>query len=93
MRAIEMNRPMLRATNTGATAIIDAQGRVTHRLPSGVKATLTAEVRGVQGSITPYAQWVSAYGLWPLWCLGLVGVLLVTAVGHRARHGHRRFAP
>lgn len=93
MRAIEMNRPMLRATNTGATAIIDAQGEVTHRLPSGVKATLTAEVRGVDGPVTPYAQWVSAYGLWPLWVLGLGLVLGVGWVGHRARHGHRRFAP
>lgn len=93
MRAIEMNRPMLRATNTGATAIIDAQGEVTHRLPSGVKATLTAEVRGMAGPVTPYAQWVSLYGLWPLWALGLGLVLAVGWVGHMARHGHRRFAP
>ncbi len=93
MRAIEMNRPMLRATNTGATAIIDAQGVVTHRLPSGVKATLTAEVRGVDGPVTPYAQWVSAYGLWPLWLLGILVVLGVGWVGHQARHGQRRFGP
>ena len=93
MRAIEMNRPMLRATNTGATAIINAQGVVTHRLPSAVKATLTAEVRGVEGAVTPYAQWVSAYGLWPLWLLGLGCVLGAGWVGYQARHGHRRFAP
>lgn len=93
MRAIEMNRPMLRATNTGATAIINAQGVVTHRLPSAVKATLTAEVRGVEGAITPYAQWVSAYGLWPLWLLGLACVMSAGWVGYQARHGHRRFAP
>ncbi len=93
MRAIEMNRPMLRATNTGATAIINAQGVVTHRLPSAVKATLTAEVRGVEAAVTPYAQWVSAYGLWPLWLLGLGCVLGAGWVGYQARHGHRRFAP
>ena len=93
MRAIEMNRPMLRATNTGATAIIDAQGVVTHRLPSGVKATLTADVRGLDGPVTPYAKWVSAFGLWPLWGLGIVVVLGVGWMGHRARHGHRRFGP
>ena len=93
MRAIELHRPMLRATNTGATAIIDAQGEVTHRLPSGVKATLTAEVRGVAGPVTPYAQWVSAYGLWPLWLLGVGLVLGAAWAGYRARHGHRHFAP
>ncbi|MEY4317603.1 MAG: hypothetical protein RI902_1411, partial [Pseudomonadota bacterium] len=91
--AIEMNRPMLRATNTGATAIINAQGVVTHRLPSAVKATLTAEVHGVEGAVTPYAQWVSAYGLWPLWLLGLACVMGAGWVGYQARHGHRRFAP
>lgn len=37
MRALELSRPMLRATNTGATAIIDAQGQVTQRLPSAVQ--------------------------------------------------------
>lgn len=93
MRAMEMHRPMLRATNTGATAVIDAQGVVTHRLPSGVKATLTAEVRGMAGPVTPYAQWVSAFGLWPLWMLGIGLVLGVAWVARQARHGHRRFAP
>ena len=33
MRALEFERPMIRATNTGATAIIDHHGRVTHALP------------------------------------------------------------
>ena len=75
MRTLELGRPMLRATNTGATAIINAQGLVTHRLPSGVKGALTAEVQGVDGAITPYARWVSAWGLWPLaiWALAVLG--------------------
>ena len=33
MRALEFQRPMVRATNTGATAVIDHRGRVTHALP------------------------------------------------------------
>jgi apolipoprotein N-acyltransferase len=33
MRALETQHPMLRATNTGATAIIDARGRVSAQLP------------------------------------------------------------
>jgi apolipoprotein N-acyltransferase len=75
MRTLELGRPMLRATNTGATALINAQGVVTHRLPSGVKGALTAVVHGVDGPATPYARWVSAWGLWPLalWAIAVLG--------------------
>ena len=75
MRSLELGRPMLRATNTGATAIINAQGVVTHRLPSGVQGALTAQVQGVDGPPTPYARWVSALGLWPLafWAAMVLG--------------------
>ena len=65
MRAIEFARPMLRATNTGATAIIDASGRVTHRLPALKRAVLEGEFIGRSG-ITPYVRWVSRFSLWPL---------------------------
>jgi len=73
MRALEFQRPFVRATNTGATAVIDASGRVTERLPPLVRGTLTAEVEGRTGS-TPYARWVSAWGLWPGWVLVLLAV-------------------
>ena len=74
MRALELGRPMLRATNTGATAWIDAQGVVKARLPSATQGELTVQVQGVHGPITPYAQWVSAWGLWPF-ALAIVAVL------------------
>ena len=93
MRALELGRPMLRATNTGATAIINAQGQVTHRLPSAVQGALTAEVYGVHGRVTPYAQWVSVFGLWPLVGLAVLTLLIVAAISHASRHGHRRFGP
>ena len=93
MRALELGRPMLRATNTGATAIIDAQGQVTHRLPSAVQGALTAEVHGVHGPVTPYARWVSAWGLWPLAGAAVLTLLIVAAISHAARHGQRRFGP
>jgi apolipoprotein N-acyltransferase len=93
MRAVELGRPMLRATNTGATAIINAQGEVTHRLPNAVQGALTAEVYGVHGPITPYAQWVSVLGLWPLAGLALLTILIVAAMAHASRHGQRRFGP
>jgi apolipoprotein N-acyltransferase len=93
MRALELGRPMLRATNTGATAIINAQGQVTHRLPSAVQGALTAEVYGVHGPVTPYARWVSVLGLWPMAGVALLTLLIVAAMAHASRHGQRRFGP
>ncbi len=93
MRALELGRPMLRATNTGATAIINAQGQVTQRLPSAVPGALTADVYGVHGPITPYARWVSVWGLWPLAGLALLTLLVVAGMAHASRHGRRRFGP
>ena len=70
MRALEFDRPMIRATNTGATVIIDHRGQVTHALPRYSRGVLAGEVQGRSG-ITPYAWWVARYGLWPWWALGL----------------------
>ena len=61
---------MIRATNTGATAIINHSGEVTHSLPRHTRGVLAGDVQGRSG-ITPYAWWVSRFGLWPLWALGL----------------------
>ena len=70
MRALEFSRPMIRATNTGATVIIDYLGRVTHSLPRHTRGALVGEVQGRSG-ITPFAWWSARSGLWPLWALGL----------------------
>jgi apolipoprotein N-acyltransferase len=70
MRALEFARPMLRATNTGATVIIDRQGQVTHALPRYTRGVLLGEVQGGR-AVTPYAWWVARLGLWPLWALAL----------------------
>lgn len=56
MRALEAGRYMLRATNTGATAIIDAQGRVLKKLPLFSRATLNGTAQGYQGT-TPFVEW------------------------------------
>ena len=81
LRAIEFERPMLRATNTGATAVIDHRGQVTHSLPRLSRGSLQAEVVGRTGT-TPYAWWVGRLGLWPWWAL--CAAVLVLA-GLRAR--------
>jgi apolipoprotein N-acyltransferase len=43
MRAAETGRPMLRATNTGMTAIIDAHGHVSASCPPSRPASCTAK--------------------------------------------------
>ncbi|KAF1018876.1 MAG: Apolipoprotein N-acyltransferase [Paracidovorax wautersii] len=65
MRTLEFDRPMLRATNTGATAVIDHQARVTASAQPYTEAVLNAEVTGRSG-ITPYAVWAARWGLLPL---------------------------
>ena len=75
MRALEFARPMLRATNTGATVVIDAQGRVTHALERHTRGALVAKVQGADG-LTLHARWVSRFGLVPWWLLGFATALL-----------------
>jgi apolipoprotein N-acyltransferase len=83
MRALEFQRPMLRATNTGATVVIDHTGHVTQALPRLTRGVLVANVEGRSG-ITPYAWWVSRLRLWPLW-IGALLVVVVAALARRQR--------
>jgi apolipoprotein N-acyltransferase len=74
MRALEFERPMIRATNTGATAIIDRFGRVTKALPRFTRGVLVGEVEGGT-AMTPYARWVASLGLLPLWIASAAAAL------------------
>ena len=60
MRALETGRYMLRATNTGITAIIDERGRIVQPRPQFVTAALDGPAQGYTGR-TPYVVW----GNWP----------------------------
>ena len=82
MRALEFERPFVRATNTGATALIDHRGQVVAELPRHTRGVLQVEVEGRSG-LTPYASWVAHTGLWPLWALGLA--VLVWAIWRKRR--------
>ena len=84
MRTLEFQRPMLRATNTGATAMIDHHGRVTAHLPRYTRGVLEGVVQGRSG-LTPFAWWASRFGLWPL-ALGAAAIVLWRAAG-RGRRG------
>jgi len=59
MRAKETGRPMLRATNTGITSVIDADGSVRVRLPWFRRGLLETLVTGRTGE-TPFMRWGNA---------------------------------
>jgi apolipoprotein N-acyltransferase len=55
MRALETGRYMLRATNTGMTAIIDERGSIQASAPQFTKTSLVGNAQGFSGA-TPYVQ-------------------------------------
>ena len=59
MRALETGRMMLRATNTGLTAIIGPKGQMIASLPLFTTGSLTGTIQGYAGS-TPYVRWGNA---------------------------------
>jgi apolipoprotein N-acyltransferase len=73
---------MIRATNTGATVIIDRFGHVTQALKRFTRGVLVGEVEGGT-TMTPYARWVSHVGLLPLWLVA--GAALLAALLARRR--------
>lgn len=85
MRALEFERPMIRATNTGATVIINHAGQVTQSLPRLTRGVLVGQVQGRTG-LTPFAWWVARFGLWPLWLLAIAIVFI--AVRARPTKAH-----
>ena len=72
MRSIETGRTMLRATNTGMTAIVGPHGEVLARLPQFTEGALAGDAQGYAGA-TPYVR-VGNY-LVVLTCIALLGVL------------------
>lgn len=81
MRALEMRRPMLRATNTGMTAVVKPDGS-TERLPTFEVGTLATTVQGMQG-LTPFIRW----GNVPF--LAVSGLVLAAAAAVRLRARRR----
>src|SRR2546425_1281642 len=87
MRALETGRTMLRATNTGVTAIIDPRGNVVARLPQFTEGVLSGEVQGYGGA-SPYVR----FGNYPivLCCLALVAALVFRRLRIVGRAGESR---
>jgi len=83
MRALETGRTMLRATNTGVTAIVDPHGRVAGRLPAFTEGVLEGAVQGRSGA-TPYTRVGNTAAL-ALAAGALLAALAATVVGRRLR--------
>lgn len=85
MRSIETGRYMVRATNTGVTAVIDHRGRVVSKLPQFIEAVLEGSAQPRSGA-TPYVRWANAPIL--LVCLISLGVALAMALWPRTDRPH-----
>lgn len=83
IRALEFQRPVIRATNTGATAWVDHKGQVKAALPAFTRGALQVEFEGRTG-LTPYAQWTARWGLAPLWILCVAIVLVLGFISRRS---------
>ena len=81
MRALEMGRPLLRATNTGITSAIGHDGREIARLPWFTRGILEVEIAGRQG-VTPYVRWGDGVAI----VAALVALLGVVLAARRAPH-------
>ncbi len=82
MRSLEFQLPTIRATNTGATAIIGADGRVLAMLKPFTVGVLTGRVQGYAGT-TPFAAMASRWSYAPIVLLCLLALGLGTLLGRK----------
>jgi apolipoprotein N-acyltransferase len=80
MRSLETGRSMLRATNTGVTAVIDHRGRVQAVAPQFETTEIDAEVRGRSGA-TPYVRW----GNYAFLALAATMIVIAVLISRSAR--------
>ena len=92
MRAAETGRPILHASISGITAVVDAEGRVRQHSQLFVNQVTTGTIQTRSGS-TPYLE----FGDWVLLgcLLGLVGAAVVASAAASGRGSRRlpRFPP
>ncbi len=69
MRAIENHRWLLRATNTGITAAIDPEGRITATIPRHIRTSVQVAF-GYENDLTFYTR----FGDWFAWLCASVRI-------------------
>jgi apolipoprotein N-acyltransferase len=71
-RCLELRRPMVRASLTGVTCVIDTEGRIQHELPRWQSGVLHASVTLPPGEITFYANYGDLFSI----TAGIAGLVL-----------------
>jgi apolipoprotein N-acyltransferase len=85
MRAIENDRWILSATDTGVTASIDPYGRTVARLPRKERGALVAPY-----ALTSATTLYTRYGDWFAWLCAIISVVaLLMRFGHRIKAGKK----
>ncbi|HZD39397.1 MAG TPA: apolipoprotein N-acyltransferase, partial [Terriglobales bacterium] len=79
-RAIETRRSLLRVTNTGLTALINAKGQIEETLPIFVPGVLETRVDILEGE-TPYVR----YGDWFAWGATAISLAILCLCAIRRR--------
>jgi apolipoprotein N-acyltransferase len=80
MRALESARYLLRATNTGISAIIDERGRLSGTSPQFARAVLSEDITPLSGA-TPFVWWGNVA------VIVLAGLMLLPGVLHQRAGG------
>lgn len=83
MRALELGRPLLRATNNGISAVVDANGHEIARAPQFSATSLSANIAVVTGQ-TAYHR----YGSIGAWLIALL--IALSSILAAFRHGQAR---
>lgn len=81
LRAVEAQKPIIRATNTGITAMIDYQGKVVKTTQPFATGVVTGKIVSRSGE-TPYTR----YGDKPWLGVFIVFIILIKFVGSRQLH-------
>jgi apolipoprotein N-acyltransferase len=89
MRAMETGRFLLRATNTGVTAVVAPDGRIISQLPL-FKATVLTEMITPMGDMTPYASSGDKPVILVLMILLFCMIIYDSQVGRAARAFYQR---
>ncbi|MCF8004859.1 MAG: apolipoprotein N-acyltransferase [Chromatiaceae bacterium] len=84
LRALESGRWLIRATNTGISAIIDSRGQVRDQLPLFARSALTGTLEARVGS-TPFVRFGSQVPLSMAALMLLAGLVLALRVRRQAR--------
>jgi len=91
VRALENRRPLLRVTNTGITAIIDARGSVMKTLPAFTEGFLTQTIafekkNSLYTLLGDWLAWLSIFGVFMLFLKAIQKRNYEEEITHRAAH-------